>query len=497
MTATYPSYPHKISASYAANWAVADWYIDGTVGVDTNDGISAGTPLKTGAELLRRLSPYAEWPQSVTVHILENGMTDPLILKGNFLNGSSHLDIIGTPTQILDAGTVNTYVGLDHTVPRAPQITLTNVADFTAYRWYRLRLTTTALAGAVAWIAIHNPGGVGVATARISRWTIINQTATNTLFGYSAPVGGEGCVIENLPLVPAIDIQIDGAEALTAGVAQWPLRVCSIQSIDCPLLSLKGRFTVEFPKGIVFGSKIGIVDTSPNTTGTTNGQNAIGCFFAYPNSGSSTLKYGGMPANSGCLFGQGYTSVANIVPVLYGSCLFQGCAPSANISRPISATDLMIYDVGGTAAFFMAGHAIINGMSGNGNAGVGAYIPNGTVLTLSGTQNLQGAVANVQLASTPAINLTIPQALQPNDYAQKGTTAAMTAGTITITVPWYEQTIQKVTVSHAAFAGTPGILSVQQISNTQFTITSSSATDTSTVNWQISPLGRNIFISTN
>jgi hypothetical protein len=46
------------------------------------------------------------------------------------------------------------------------------------------------------------------------------------------------------------------------------------------------------------------------------------------------------------------------------------------------------------------------------------------------------------------------------------------------------------------FSGTPGILSVQQISSTQFTITSSSTLDTSTVNWTISPLGRNIFIST-
>jgi hypothetical protein len=65
-----------------------------------------------------------------------------------------------------------------------------------------------------------------------------------------------------------------------------------------------------------------------------------------------------------------------------------------------------------------------------------------------------------------------------------------------VTVPWYDNATQRVTVSHAAFAGTPGILSVQQISNTQFTITSSSALDTSTVNWTISALGRNIFIST-
>jgi hypothetical protein len=63
-------------------------------------------------------------------------------------------------------------------------------------------------------------------------------------------------------------------------------------------------------------------------------------------------------------------------------------------------------------------------------------------------------------------------------------------------VPWYDNVNQQVTVTYAAIAGTPGILSVQQISTTQFTITSSSAVDTSTVRWQISPLGTNIFIST-
>jgi len=113
-----------------------------------------------------------------------------------------------------------------------------------------------------------------------------------------------------------------------------------------------------------------------------------------------------------------------------------------------------------------------------------------------GTINLLAAVSPARLATAPAVNLTFPQVLQPNDYAQKGTTPAMVAGATTVTVPWYDNASQKVTATHATLGGTQGILRVTQTSTTQFTITSSNAADTSTVNWQISPLGRNIFIST-
>ncbi|MGB3988077.1 MAG: hypothetical protein WBK67_00035 [Minisyncoccales bacterium] len=101
-----------VPQAYAANWAVPDWYIDGVAGLDTNNGTTAATPLRTGAELLRRLGPYALWGQSVTVHVLVNGMVDALILRGVMLVAGTHLDIIGTPTQLADAGTVATYTGL-------------------------------------------------------------------------------------------------------------------------------------------------------------------------------------------------------------------------------------------------------------------------------------------------------------------------------------------------------------------------------------------------
>ncbi len=488
--------PAQIAAAYFPNWAVTDWYIDGTVGNDNNNGTAAATPLRTGTELLRRLGPYALWGQSVTVHVGANGMVDPLVLRGVLLVAGTHVDIVGTTTLLLDAGTVNTYVGIDHTIPRAPQVTLTGVPDFTPFRWKRLRLTTTALAGAVTWVAAPNPGGAGVATARTPRWSQVNTVGTSTIFSLVNPAGGEGCVIESTPFVPSIDLLIDGRETTTAGVAQWPLRVLFIDAIDCPLLSIRGRFTTEFPRSLIFGSSLGTVDSSPNSTGTANGQNAVGSFFAYASPSSSVNRYHGMPATIACLFGNAYTFVQVVCPAFFQACLLQGCALTGNLRFAISGSDLQVFDMVGSNAIFGQGKLVLTNTSGSGNTGVGLSVSNNVSLTLSGTYNVQGATTNVQLAAAPATNLTIPQALQPDDYAQRGITPAMVAGTTTVTVPWYDSARQQVTACHAAFAGAPGMLSVQQISNTQFVVTSSNAADTSTVRWQISPLGRNIFIST-
>jgi hypothetical protein len=103
--------------AYAANWAVTDWYLDGTVGNDANNGTAPATPLRTGVELLRRLGSYALWGQSVTVHVLENGMGDPLVLRGCMLVAGTHLDIVGTPT-ILTTDTLTAFANLSHSSNR-------------------------------------------------------------------------------------------------------------------------------------------------------------------------------------------------------------------------------------------------------------------------------------------------------------------------------------------------------------------------------------------
>jgi hypothetical protein len=203
-------------------------------------------------------------------------------------------------------------------------------------------------------------------------------------------------------------------------------------------------------------------------------------------------------AFNSCLFGDGAVSIVIGNTSILTTCLLQGAFLTSS-NAFVNATDMQIFDVPNalaTACTILRG--VITNISGSGNAGYGIGLQNCSLVRYPGaTNNLLGALSNGRLPTAPAINLSLPQLLQTSDYAQQGITGAMTAGAITVTVPWYENTTQRVTATHAVFAGTPGILSVQQISTTQFTITSSSALDTSTVNWQISPLGRNIFVSTN
>jgi hypothetical protein len=489
-----------VSNAWVAAWAVTDWYLDVATGNDTNDGTTAATPLATGTELLRRLGPYAIWNHSVTVHIGPGGLNDPLTLRGTFTQPSTHLDILGTVTQLVDAGTVATYVGIDHTIPRAPQVTATGIADWTPYVGKRLRLTDGADAGAVTWVAVANPAGAGIATARTPRWARIDTASVNNLFALINPTVGTKLVVETLPHVPAIDVLVDGAETSTSGVAQWPLRMFAMQSIDCPLVSVRGRLATEFARGMLFGSKLGGVDTTPASIGTGNSFNAVACYVGYANTGTS-VRYWGMSSSTACLIGAGaFQQLSPSVPLLMSSCLFQGAyffEAMTTVLKASTLSDYQVFDLAGAgnAALYLVGQMQVNNASGSNNAGFGYQAFGNCLARLAGTQNLQGAVANFRLMGGAAINLTIPQGLQPSDYAQKGITPAMVAGATTVTVPWYDNATQQVTAVHASFGGTPGVLSVQQISNTQFTITSSSNLDTSTVRWQISPLGRNIFVS--
>jgi hypothetical protein len=481
--------------AYAANWAVTDWYLDGTVGLDTNNGTTALTPLRTGAELLRRLGPYALWGQSVTVHVLANGMTDALVLHGELLVTGTHLDVIGTPT-VLASDTVLTYTNLSHATPSATQLVPLALADWTPYVGSRVRFPTT---DAVVWIGIAGPGGVGLNVAQTSRASRVDPTNVSSIFNTSAvnPAPGDALLVEQLPQVPAIDLDIAGPMTVVA-TAKYPVRQWLINSIDCPQITVLGPASTTGQKCGVFGSKVGLVSAPSEKANALLLMEKCGCRVVNADfSGSfSALNVGGYYF---CTLFTADTQVPanNNFASTYG--LWQGFTLFTLAGSTVSLTDNQLFDVPGAAsiACYIQGNAgFVSNLSGARNAGFGLALRNNVQMRATGTMNLQGTVSNGRLAAAPAISLTLPQLLQASDFAQRGTSAAMVAGTITVTVPWYDNVNQKVTATHAVFAGTPGILSVQQISTTQFTITSSSAIDTSTVNWQISPLGRNIFITT-
>ena len=110
-----------------------------------------------------------------------------------------------------------------------------------------------------------------------------------------------------------------------------------------------------------------------------------------------------------------------------------------------------------------------------------------TVPTITGTSG------NIQLK---VLNIIIPWTAMPwNDGERSGTTTLIN-GTKTITVP-YLLTNQIIIVNYSGVPVNPGVLYVDPVSitNTSFIISSSSSTDNSGVNWNISPIGKNQIIS--
>ena len=484
-----------VTAAYVAAWAVADWYIDGVTGLDSNNGTTELTPLQTGAELLRRLGPYALWGQSVTVHVLANGMVDALVLHGALLVAGTQLTVIGTPT-LLTSDVVQAYAAVSHTTPSATQLTGTAVVDWSPYLNRRFRITSAGTRqGVVAWCAKANPEGLGLNVARISpplRRDLVSA------FGNVASdvfVVGDAFDVESLPAIPAVLVDIDGPMLATAG-SSYARRQLHLESIACQQLRIRSVDQMQRGRIFVFGCRLGYVHTSSPATTVQRITQMSGCLFTIddPNTSSTLYGYGVFES---CLFGDAARAFQIIAFSELANCLFQKCRFVANTSNsPILGFNVQVFDVAALSACNLT-YGDIQNLSGSGNATIGIAANSNVFLKFRGTCNLQGATTNAQLTTAPTINLTLPQFLQPSDYAQKGT-ATLVAGTVTVTVPWWDPTKQKLTVSHADWVGVTGELSTPTASqtNTQFTIDSTLATDLSTVNWEISPLGRNIFVST-
>lgn len=480
----------QLEAYYAANWAVADWYIDGVVGNDSNTGTSAAAPLKTGAELQRRIGTYAKWDHSVAIHVLANGMTDALIVRGKFSATGMHLDVIGTPT-VLASDVLSSYLALSHATPRATEIVGTAITDFTPYRWRRVRITSGARAGWVCWIATANPNGVGVATARVSPGVAVDTASTSyPLKANLVPAAGDPFVIERLPIVPEIAIDLDGPVNIASGVNQWDLRQIFVDSFDCAQIMTRSIANRAYCRSFIFGSRIKTAGYDFYQGREYHAAIIAGCSLGTSYSSTTCYIWSNV---SFSLFGEEGTSVAMTAAnkAMY-NCLLQGIGLNVNQVGCYLNT-VQIFDcVRADGAIRLNGTATLSNVSGAGNT-FGIGIQNGSSLAYLQTLNLVGITAACTFLTAPVTNISDAAYKQPDDYAQSGA-ATLVAGTVTVTVPWYDNTKQRVFVVRTSNGGT-GDLIVSQVSSTQFTITSPTPTDTSNVNWMISPLGRGIFVS--
>lgn len=186
----------------------AEWNIDPAAADDEGDG-SAGDPLQTHAELGRRAFNHGwEIRQSVLVNIVESGLpeTDPIEIDVAVTDEDVLIRYVGEPT-VQQSGTLTDATALVSGTA-LPTIEDTVGGFGAANVGQRVRLTSGASAGAIAW-ALRDDGSNTLTT---SAFATTNKTAqpvdgSPTLGGPTAG-GGDDYVLETLPVISLARVNV-------------------------------------------------------------------------------------------------------------------------------------------------------------------------------------------------------------------------------------------------------------------------------------------------
>ncbi len=156
------------------------WYIDPTLGVDTNTGLTSGTAIKTWTELTKRIgtSPVISAPTNIYL-LGDLPVSDPLILKNPTLLMAGYLYVHGTLTAV--TGGSGTYTSATSRV--AATNTPCQVTDTARSSWTanvgQLIKNTAGTAGSIdafAWVLKDLTGNA----ARLTPLAKTDNTASFT-----------------------------------------------------------------------------------------------------------------------------------------------------------------------------------------------------------------------------------------------------------------------------------------------------------------------------
>lgn len=494
----------RIVSTTAPDWcSQASWGVDPVLGDDENVGTPA-SPLATFAELDRRLSVGAI--QQSTEVALPAGAVLPdskVSVQLPVATAGVTFTIRGTPTTVID-GTIASYVDRNHATGVGTQITSAAVPDWTAFEGMRIRITSGAATGAIAWIGKANPAGVGVATARTSRFATYVE-ATGVATAVAVPVGSD-FVIESLPEVTSLHVYAQPKEGSTTSA---PFRIYNIKTAN---ILLYGDSSLAGPNvdGCCFGAVGGIANSKLESLGTPNSSisvsrccNTAGLLISGPTvasfhlakSGINTRTYGGFFRFSS-LTSTG--AATGLMPGSASPCLY-------------SLIDVQVFDAT-TAALNPIAGCIINsssGLSGTGNV-IGLLMGSTSAsartadihfgwMTTADKPTLAGTTAAIRVAGSTNIDLTWAQ-VPFKDDEQHGV-GTLVNGTATIAAR--NALLRGVNVSKATPIGNPqGNLTVPTATRTaaQFVVNAADAagalvaTDVSTFDWHIPGMFRNVTI---
>jgi hypothetical protein len=179
-----------------------DWYVDAVSGDDAADGQTALTPLKTIAEVSRRLSGIA-LQVFTTVHLAAGAYgACRFDIQQGAVDGAGIL-VVGTVSSSSPVALTGVTATNPNTSTRGRIQAATTFVDAT-----RLRLVSGAGSGAMAEVTRV----IGVGDANVTEWSQISSLQFGTLTNQATPSIGDQFVVDTIQSsVTLIDMQCDSS----------------------------------------------------------------------------------------------------------------------------------------------------------------------------------------------------------------------------------------------------------------------------------------------
>jgi len=481
----------RVAGSSSAYWLKQNtWYIDGYMGNDEADGYTSVTALKTTDEIQRRWGPNPIIQTSATINILSVPNTNIINLNIGRNNIDYNITIQGSNTILLTT-TLTTY-----TLPSAVNnevhvITATGITDWTPYLYMKINFGVNGFAR----IAAVNPSGLGNNWARITVPVIdaVNNYS-NPNWQTATPTIGQTITIESLgPDVVNININTFGINGIHNYNGTYKRPFIILKSLQT---SQKTQLFSTTYKFLVYNANFRIIDCDFED---------LSSFDWCAEMFGGSVYYMESSILKSILMN---TLIRNAITGNYSNNLYISSYPGAvPLNNVLSEKmTLLIYDNGvianGTylASFDSPAHGIQihNGGSvyitgfllGKNNATFGYRSgSNGTLMSGGATLKITGTSGDWQCSTTSqAFTWTNSPTRK---FASGSGTATLVGGTIAVTVEALPADAI-VSFSRKTSGGTLGEINISAQSTSGFTLTSSSALDTSIINWSWNSPGAGI-----
>jgi hypothetical protein len=462
--------------------AQATWFIS-NVGNDENSGVDSSHPLLSVAELQHRWGPDGVIPQSVTITFLTNHAGGTLrVIRGG---PDIVLEVDGTAT-VSASDTISVFTDISTTNNQWALLTGTTITDFTTHVNKRVHYTSGPANGGVTFIALQNPQGAGNGVAEIASATTEPTLANNYFPALSTPAAGNTFNLETLTVVDALTLEVSDMSGVRH-VGATNVRRPAYLVKSCVVTALAGRANSNESAsrllwGIQYGSWSDSSASYENSTVSTclnmivqNVLPPTQYQFSIIKSGASTVT----TANTYAFFSMAF-------------CLFEGVNLGL-FADTIQGNKIGIFNATGHALTVPDGcvYVATTALLGQGNTLLGLSVGRCGLVTLGSGIVTKVTGTHGDWAFTNAIGSVFTWAQAPRANAYSSGTDTLVAGTKTIAVPNLPADA-RITVTRNTAGGGIGELTIPTASRTtaQFVVNSSSATDTSTFDWDwVSPSG--------